>query len=47
MNLNIVTRTSSCRIVLRTNRPHHGPLKNAELMTEGEDLKLKRRTTPA
>jgi hypothetical protein len=27
-------------------RPLHGPLKNAELMAEGEDLKLKRRTAP-
>ena len=30
----------------RQFRPFHGPLKNAELMAEGEDLKLKRRTAP-
>ena len=33
-------------ISARQFRPLHGPLKNAELMEEGEDLKLKRRTAP-
>jgi hypothetical protein len=30
----------------RQFRPLHGSLKNAELMTEGEDFKLKRRPAP-
>src|ERR1035437_5730102 len=33
-------------ISARQFRPLHGPLKNAELMPEGEDLKLKRRRAP-